>query len=362
MPSRSLSAHLEVDKPEPITLEVEVWSFTRGVDVTSTIRALKQGEVVVVKDVFGSGVDLLKELHADLKSSMAHASLSEQRAYRAEYFKLSNRILLEVVDQALVVKKAPTIGWFQELYSDHNHFLLSFPQVQGLNSAWQWYERGISIPGLRAKLHPYYGVYFPTRFEHIALFDTWLKDYRGPKKSAIDVGIGCGVLSLQLIQKRWQKIYATDSNPNAIVGMAKFMGTTKLARKIQLDHGNLFGRWDQPTELIVFNPPWLPETHESEGIDRAIYYDAKLFPEFFAEAQKRLLPEGKLVLLFSNLAQITGVISDHPIENELAEGGRFKLEQCLKNSVGAGSQKTKRNQPWREREEVELWVLTHRQI
>ncbi|MDB4385475.1 methyltransferase [Opitutaceae bacterium] len=355
-----MSPHLDVDKPEPITLGAEARSFTRGVDVASTIDALKQGEYVVVKDVFGSGVSLLKELHADLKSWMPHESLPEQRAYRAEYFKLSNRILLEVADHSLVVKKAPTIGWFQELYSDHNNFHLSFPQVQGLNSAWQWYERGISIPGLRAKLHPYYGVYFPTRFEHIELFEKWLKDYRGPKQTAIDVGIGCGVLSLQMIQKGWQKVYATDSNPNAIVGMAKFVGTTKLARKIKLDHGHLFGRWDRPAELIVFNPPWLPETHESDGIDRAIYYSDRLFPEFFAEAKKRLLPEGNLVLLFSNLAQITGVTTDHPIGRELAEGGRFKLEQCLKKSVGAGSRKTKRNQPWRDREEVELWVLTHR--
>lgn len=354
-----MSSKYILDKPEPIAMGLEARSFTRGVEVASTLEALKQGEYVVVKDVFGSGILLLKELHADLKQCLPHESLSEQRAYRAEYFRISNRILLEVVDQALVVKKAPNIGWFRELYSENGHFHLSFPQVQGLNSAWQWYERGIAIPGLRAKLHPYYGVYFPTRFEHLALFDSWLKDYRGPKRSAIDVGIGCGVLSLQMIQKRWKKVYATDSNPNAIVGMAKFMGTTKLARKIKLDHGHLFGRWETKTELIVFNPPWLPKTHESEGIDRAIYYDGKLFPEFFAEAKKRLLADGKLVLIFSNLAQITKVTADHPIETELAEGGRFKLEQCRQSPVGAASRKTKRDQPWRDQEEVELWVLTH---
>lgn len=50
---------------------------------------------------------------------------------------------------------------------------------------------------------------------------------------------------------------------------------------------------------------------------------------------------------------------DHPIEKELAEGGRFQLEKYLKKTVKAASEKTKRDQYWRSSEEVELWVLTN---
>jgi methylase of polypeptide subunit release factors len=232
--------------------------------------------------------------------------------------------------------------------------------VQGLNSAWQWYLNGISIPVLRNKIHPYYGTYFPTRFEHLILFNNWLKRYEGPKKSAIDVGFGSGVLSLQMVQHGFQKVFGTDINPNAFVGLTEFMGDTKLSRKIELDLGHLFGKWKKQTELIVFNPPWLPESHELNRIDEAIYYNEKLFPEFFAEAKDRLLPEGKLVLIFSNLAQITNATKEHPIEKELAEGGRFQLEKFLKKSVKASSDKTKRDQHWRSSEEVELWVLINK--
>lgn len=90
-------------------------------------------------------------------------------------------MLLEVVDQKLTVDKSPSIGWLEKLYPENNHFLLSFPQIQGMNSAWQWYEKGVSIPVLRNKIHPYYGTYFPTRFEHLVVFDNWLKRYEGPK-------------------------------------------------------------------------------------------------------------------------------------------------------------------------------------
>ena len=218
----------------------------------------------------------------------------------------------------------------------------------------------ISIPVLRNKIHPYYGTYFPTRFEHLELFDNWLKRYKGPKKSAIDVGIGCGVLSLQMVKYGFQKVFGTDTNPNAIIGLKEFMGDTKLSRKIELDFAHLFGRWEKQTELIVFNPPWLPEIHNLDNIDDAIYYNEKLFPDFFEGAKQRLLPEGKLVLMFSNLAQITNVTKEHPIEKELSEGGRFQLEKCLKKRVKPASDKTKRDQHWRSSEDVELWILKNK--
>ncbi|MEP1488725.1 MAG: hypothetical protein ABJK28_09885 [Algibacter sp.] len=100
----------------------------------------------------------------------------------------------------MTVKKSPFIGWLEKLYPEITDFLLPFPHVQGLNSAWQWYQNGISIPVLRNKIHPYYGTYFPTRFDHLILFDNWLNRYNGPKKSAIEVGIGSGVLSFQMIK------------------------------------------------------------------------------------------------------------------------------------------------------------------
>ncbi|MEH6535509.1 MAG: methyltransferase [Psychroserpens sp.] len=350
---------IEINKPEPISISEKPKPFKHGTDVGPTIESLKQGKYILISEFYSDGISLLKDLHKYLKLKLPNKSFIEQHEYRSEYYRLSNLILLEIVDQKLCAKKSPSIGWLEKFYSDNDHFFLTFPQIQGLNSAWQWYENGISIPVLRNKIHPYYGTYFPTRFDHLVLFDNWLKRYEGPKKTAIDVGVGCGVLSLQMVQHQFQKVFATDTNPNAIVGLTEFMGTTKLSRKIELDFGDLFGKWEKQTELIVFNPPWLPEAHVLGSIDEAIYYSKTLFLDFFTEAKKRLLPEGKLVLLFSNLAQITNVTTDHPIETELAEGNRFQLEKCFKKSVKAASSKTKRDQHWRSSEEVELWVLTH---
>jgi len=355
-----MSTDIAINKPEPIISEKKLAVFNRNTDSKVTIRSLEAGKPVLIGAFYSDGLLLLKELQLYLKRRLPNKSFKEQREFRSEYQRLSNLVLIEIVDHKLIVKKAPAIGWLKELYPETSDFLLSFPQIQGLNSSWQWYQNGISIPVLRNKLHPYYGVYFSTRFDHLIVFDNWLKRYEGPKKTAIDVGVGSGVLSFQLVKHGFQKVFATDTNPNAIVGLTKFMGETKLSRKIALDVGYLFGKWEKQTELIVFNPPWLPEPDTMVGKDNAMYYNENLFPDFFAEATKRLLPDGKLVVIFSNLAQITHVTKDHPIKMELIMGGRFQLERCVKKKVKAASDKTKRDQHWRSSEEVELWVLKNK--
>jgi hypothetical protein len=360
MDKQLLISELKVNRPEPISSVKEAEPFKRGNDVKMTIDALEAGKFILISEFYNNGLALLQELQSHLKSKFPNKSFHEQRDYRAAYHKLSNRVLIEITNHKLAVRNSPEIGWLEKLYPETGDFFLSFPQIQGLNSAWQWYLNGVTIPVLRNKIHPYYGTYFPTRFEHLELFDNWLKRYNGPKKSAIDVGIGSGVLSLQMVKHGFQKVFGTDINPNAIVGLAEFMGETKLSRKIELDYGQLFGKWEKQTELIVFNPPWLPQSPDLDGVDESLYYNEKLFPDFFVAAKQRLLPDGKLVLIFSNLAQITNVTKEHPIELELAEGGRFQLERCLKKSVKAASEKTKRDQYWRSSEEVELWVLTHK--
>ena len=348
---------IKVNKPTPILLNKAQIAYKHGNDVEKTIQNLVQGKFILINGFYNDGISLLQDLHKYLKLKLPHKSFKDQRDYRSEFFKLSNLILLEITDQKLCAKKSPSIGWLEKFYSESNHFYLTFPQIQGLNSAWQWYKNGIVIPVLRNKIHPYYGIYFPTRFEHLVLFENWLKRYTGPKKTAIDIGVGCGVLSLQMIQHGFQKVYATDINPNVIIGLKEFIGTTKLSRKIELDLGNLFGKWRKPTELIVFNPPWLPKTQNLGSIDDAIYYNQTLFSDFFTEAKKRLLPKGRLIVIFSNLAQIANLAMEHPIEKELADGNRFQLERCFTKSVKSASTKTKRTHSLRVLEEVQLWVL-----
>lgn len=355
-----MTKEIQPNRPAPITSVKNRVTFERDTDVRSTIKTLEGGREVLIAAFYSDALSLLKALKTHLDKKLPNDTFEEQRAFRRAYHKLSNLIVIEVMHHKLTVKKAPSIGWFKKLYPEMDNFLLPFPQVQWLNSAWQWYANGIVIPVLRNKLHPFYGTYFPTRFDHLILFDNWLKRYEGSKKTAIDVGIGSGILSFQMVKYGFQKVYGTDTNPNAIIGVAETMGESKLSRKIDIEHASYFGAYKKQTELIVFNPPWLPSSSVLEGIDAAMYYDKDLLPVFFEKAKERLLPDGQLVVLFSNLARITNLTKEHPIEVELAQHDRFQLERCFKKRVRMASKDTKRDQHWRGSEEVELWVLKHK--
>lgn len=348
---------ISVNRPEPIVTDIDVVPYKKRMDPMDAVDALIEGHFVLIVDYYSSGLAVLSELKKHLETKYPDQSFRGQRELRTAYRELSHKLLLHISNNKLSVRKAPEIGWLKSLYPEFTEFLLPFSQVQGLNSSWQWYEKGILIPVIDRKIHPFYGTYFPTRFEHLKQFDKWLERYKGEKKSAIDVGIGSGILSFQLLKHGFQKVCGTDNNPNAIIGLSKSLKETKLDSKIELQFGDLFAENNAKSDLIVFNPPWLPATYNQEVIDTAIYYEKDLFPRFFAEAKKHLKPEGKLVILFSNLAQITDQKVSHPIEKELAEGGRFEKELLLHKKVRSASKNTKRNQNWRHEEMVELWVL-----
>ncbi len=264
---------------------------------------------------------------------------------------------MKVKDNKLCVKKCPNIGWLELLYPDISEFFISFPQVQGMNSSWQWYKKGIEIKTLNLTLHPYYGTYFPTRFDHLKLFDRYLKKYEGSKNKVIEIGVGSGILSFQLIQNGFENIFATDTNKNAIIGVLQESKRLGFEDKITLNHGDLFENCDLKADLIVFNPPWIKAKHKlEEGIDKAMYYEEELFPRFFEQAQKHLTPNGKIVLIFSNLAEVVDEESKHPIIEELRNNNRFRKDLHLRRDVRASSKRTKRTDS-RKNEKVELWVL-----
>jgi hypothetical protein len=87
-----------------------------------------------------------------------------------------------------------------------------------------------------------------------------------------------------------------------------------------------------------------------------MYYEEELFPRFFEQAKEHLNPDGKIVLIFSNLAEVVDDNSTHPIIEELRNNKRFRKDLHLRRDVRASSRRTKRTDS-RSNEKVELWVL-----
>lgn len=344
-----------MNKPQIWIDELAVFPIDKRTSIDESLEILLQGNYILVEDLYSTGLQLIKALKKKFRN-LENTDFNTSRKARESFRTLSHRILLEVENHQLMVKKAPDIPWFKKLYPEQDSFAISFPDVQALNSSWQWYKNGLSVPGLTHKIHPWYGVYFPTRFEHIELFYKWLIESDTEKTFAYDIGTGSGILSFLMENNGFKKVFATDINPNAIMSLREELNQHHYT-KIEAKQGGIFAGINEKADLIVFNPPWLPVPTKNNHLDAAVYYSEELFIEFFQQAKDRLKVEGRLVLLFSNLVKLTHPDQDHPIEDELKRNERFKLDQFLQKSVSKGSQKTKRNTERRLDEKVELWIL-----
>ena len=111
-----MNTKIEVNKPAPILTDATMLTFREGEDLRATIGALERGEYVWINMLYSDGIFLLKELHRYLEKKLPNKTFKEQQAYRSEYHRLSNLVLLEVVDQKLTVAKSPSIGWLKKLY------------------------------------------------------------------------------------------------------------------------------------------------------------------------------------------------------------------------------------------------------
>ena len=353
----------EIDKidtfniPEPIYLKYDPKTVGKNSDMGQAVEWLMEGKYVLVEDEFSTGLHLLSELKKKFFSKSMKENFKDYRNQRSAYHFTSNNLLTTVAKGKILLEKSPEIGWLELFYPEISEIYLSFPQIQGLNSSWQWYLNGIQYPVLEDKIHPYYGVYFPTRFDHLLLFESWMNQQKDVFASAMDIGTGCGILSFQMLKHGIQSVVASDINPNTILSVQKELDRMEVdSSKLNTVQSDLFKNIEGKSDLIVFNPPWLPAQKEEIGLDQAIYYEPDLFDRFFSEASGHLNEDGRIVILFSNLALVEGYDVEHPVISELALNHRFKKVDMIKRKSAKKSKKTKRRDN-RKNEYIELWVL-----
>jgi len=328
---------------------------TRRVGATTPVdRAvswLLDGQRLVVEDRYGTAITLQHALHDALEPAAVDAGHGPRRAFRRRLREASDRLLLPVEAGRIQLSRAPTIGLLGALYPEPGMVLLPVLDVQRLDKADEVLRHGVHLPVLGQKLHPFYGTYVPSRTEHLQLFATWLASWSGSKGRAVDVGTGSGVLALLLVRAGFSEVVATDSNPNALHSVG--LELAQRPRPIRCVGGDLLAGEAGPFDVIAFNPPWI-FGEVDELLDQALHYDdPALFERFFDQSLDALAPDGRVVVVFSDIGHLVQPDVPHPIEQELARG-RFRLVDKLRRKVkGAKTDRGRR----RTKERVEVWEL-----
>jgi predicted RNA methylase len=330
--------------------------FTASSIYKNVFRSLLKGKLFCFQGTFGTAMTFYSWLKKQVNLKYPVHNYSSSRLNKEMFQKYAGQLIIQIINHKSDLTGAPENSWLKILYSEESDFYLPFTDFLGMNGAWQWYQKGIIYPNLKNPVHPFYGCYFPTRTEHLGLFDQWLSLQSGFDQ-ALDIGTGCGVLSQYLMKHDINKITATDININSLYSLSLDLERYGNKNRVQLIHTSLFDRIDPSLyDLIVFNPPWIPE--ESQGfIDKAMYYDDSFFKVFFDQAYTGMKNEAVLAIIFSTFAEAAGIMKVHPIMQEL-QYERFKLVEKIQASVVQSPSKRK---DWlseiRMNEKIELWVL-----
>ncbi|MBS7656552.1 MAG: class I SAM-dependent methyltransferase [Candidatus Bathyarchaeia archaeon] len=131
-----------------------------------------------------------------------------------------------------------------------------------------------------------------------------------PNEDVIDIGAGCGILSI-ISAKKAKNVVAIDVSPSAVKCVKYNAVANGVFDKIDVIQGDLFGplRKEALFDLVLFNAPYLPIKNEGHNswIDYAWSGGAtgrRIISRFIRDAPKHLKPNGRILLVQSTLSSI----------------------------------------------------------
>jgi len=223
------------------------------------------------------------------------------------------------LDYTIPLRRAPDVRQAcNEAYgAQAEPFVVSLRELLGLIGAHEWRSKGVPIPALDARIHPWYGVFSPVRGEYVEL----VAQAPLPKgaQTAFDIGAGTGVLSAVLARRGLRRVVATDMDARALGCARENIDRLGLDAQVEIVQADLFP--EGQADLIVCNPPWLPGK-PSSAIEYAIYDpDSRMLRGFLNGVKAHLAPGGEGWLILSDFAEHLGLRTREQLTGWIAAAG-----------------------------------------
>ncbi|MFA9439951.1 methyltransferase [Uliginosibacterium sp. sgz301328] len=262
-------------------------------------------------------------------------------------------------DHSIPLRRAPDArDACQQVYGEADGpYATSLRELQGLIGAYEWRRKGVEIPALGARIHPYYGVFSPVRGEYLDL----IARARLPAADlAFDIGTGTGVIAALLAKRGVARVIATEQDARAIACARDNLLRLGVAGQVDVAKVDLFPEGRAP--LVVCNPPWVP-ARPSSAIEHAVYDpDSRMLRGFLAGLPAHLEPGGEGWLILSDLAEHLGLRTREALMGWIEAAGLVVLGR---DDIRPRHPKaTDENDPLhaaRRREVTSLWRLGLRQ-
>jgi len=258
------------------------------------------------------------------KAGKAPASLTEQfHRHRLAQLQRARTLAMLLIpfdaEHGIPLRRAPDVREAcTEAYGPAKEpYVASLRELLGVIGAHEWRRKGVFIPALDERIHPWYGVFSPVRGEYVELVAQ--APLPAGAKLAFDIGAGTGVLSAVLAHRGLQGVLATDVDERALGCARANVERLGLTGQVEIVRADLYpeGRAD----LVVCNPPWLPGK-PSSAIEYAVYDpDSRMLKGFLAGLKDHLRDGGEGWLILSDLAEHLGLRSRDQLLGWIAEAG-----------------------------------------
>lgn len=142
-------------------------------------------------------------------------------------------------------------------------------------------------------------------------------------KSVLEIGCGSGLLSI-IAAKRGCDVLAADINPAAVECAKRNAELNNV--KIKSALSNLFENVEGIFNLVIFNPPYLPEEQTEDSRTWAGGKNLEIITRFIKEAKRHLEINAKLLIVISSLSNPEAVL------NQFSDNG-FKAEITAEQKI-----------------------------
>lgn len=287
------------------------------------------------------------------------------RQARAQRSRMMSLVLVPLTFEApsgsavVPLPRAPHVGPAVEFgYGQHHgsggeDAVVSLQELIGVQSAYQWFVKGVDVPALNAKIHPHYGTFLPTRHEYVDLVARAPLNNRG---SAFDIGTGTGVLAAVLVSRGVKKVLGTDLSQRAVDCANDNFARLGMQDTAAAQLTSMFPAGRAP--LIVCNPPWLPGS-AATSLDAAVYDPgSRMLLQFLAGLPHHLTEDGEGWLVLSDLAELLGLRSRQMLLDAIDQAGLQVIDRLDTTPThGRAKDSSDLLHAARSREVTSLWRL-----
>ena len=245
------------------------------------------------------------------------ALFERTRADAHERARLLGLVLIPLeADYTIELRRAPDVrAACVEAYgpAGRTPSVTSLRELLGVLGAHEWRVRGVDVPALGARIHPYYGVFSPVRGEYLDLVLAAPLPAASPgtgaakPRTAFDIGTGTGVIAALLARRGFDRVIGTDTAPRALACATENVAMLGLAETVTIVDTDLFP--PGLADLIICNPPWIPRVAVT-ATDHAVYDpDGRMLQGFLSGLADHLAPGGEGWLVLSDIAEHLGLRS-----------------------------------------------------